>query len=238
MSRKLISTALVLSVISLTPQISSANDIIDFLRAINGAPSHSRHVQTHRVAQHRGHDHVAIHDVRDRYDRSRYRSTSRSFQPVRQRSGLSFNVSFGNAPVLTQAPAPVFYNQAPAPILHAPAPVLPPPPIPGSFDHLPHELGYAVTCPVALEPHVQFRNLCNIAPGAIPTVIAVRDPHLGRHRSRGCVESLVYVQVMAPQCPVRSVRVSPCKTRIRLDYGKYEIDIVSKNDCVVVTYRD
>lgn len=229
MSRILISSALVLSVTVLTPQVSSANDIVDFLRAINGGSSHSRHIDTRRVARHRGHDHV--YDVRDRYDRGRYRTTGQSFQPVGRRNGVSFNVSFGNSPIPVQAPAPVIYN-------HAPAPVLPPPPVPGSFDHLPHELGYPVTCRVPLEPHVQFRNSCRIAPGAVPTIIAVRDPHLGRYRSRGCVESLVYVQIMAPQCPIRSVRVSPCRTRIRLDYGKYEVDIVSKNDCIVVTYRD
>lgn len=228
MSRKLISSALALSVFVLTPQLSSANDIVDFLRAINGASSRSRQIDTHRIARHRGHDHFDIYDVRNGRD-SRFRNSGRNYQPVSRRSGVSFSVSFGNSPVLPQAPSPVIYPQQP---------ILPPPPVPGSFGHLPHELGHVVTCHVPLEPHVQYRNSCRIAPGAVPTVIAVRDPHLGRFRSRGCVEQLAYVQVMAPPCPVRSVRVSPCKTRIRLDYGKYEIDIVSKNDCIVVNYRD
>lgn len=247
MTRKLFSTALIISVVSAVPQTSSANDILDFLRAINGAPANHRHVDARRgqldprlthldlgrndrgrssrfepVSIHRGHG----------LDRGRGITTSPRFQPVTRRSGVSFSVNFGNAPVLAQAPPPVIYPSVPGHL------VLPPPPVPGSFGHLPHELGQVVTCPVPIETHVEIRNACRIAPGAIPTIIAVRDPHLGNFRSRGCVEQLAYVEVLAPQCPLRSMRVSPCKTRIRLDYGKYEIDITSKNDCVVINYRD
>ena len=247
MTRKLFSTALILSVVSAVPQTSSANDILDFLRAINGTPAHHGHVDTRRgqldprlahadihhdargrssrfepVSIHRGHDH----------NRGRGITTSPRFQPVNRRSGVSFNVSFGNPSMLAQAPPPAIYPPAPAPF------VLPAPPVPGSFGHLPHELGQMITCPVPIETHVEIRNACRVAPGAIPAVIAVRDPHLGRFRSRGCVEQLAYVEILVPQCPLQRVRVSPCKTRIRLDYGKYEIDITSKNDCVVINYRD
>lgn len=236
MSRKLLATALI-TCLTGTVNSASANDIIDFLRAINGVPDHDHraHVPvrqvspyapvSHRVARHPAYD---VYSGRDfRTTRSRYRSYNR---PVTGRSGVSFHVSYGSGGVLP--PAPVGYPVGPV------APALPAPPAPGSFGHLPHQLGQVVTCHVPLEPHVRYEDLCDIAPGAVPTIIAVRDPHLGRFRSRGCVEQLVYVQVMAPPCPVQRVRVSPCKTRIRLDYGKYEICITSRNDCVVVSYND
>lgn len=240
MTRKLFSTALILSVVFAVPQTSSANDILDFLRAVNGSPARGGHIDSRRghidarqISRGRGSRYEPI-DFRRGHDHDRRRgiTSSRSFQPVSRRSGVSFNVSFGNAPVLAQAPPPVVYPHRPGPV------ILEAPPLPGSFGHLPHEIGHVVTCPVPIETHVEIRNACRVAPGAVPTVIAVRDPHLGRFRSRGCIEQLAYIEVLAPQCPLRRVRVSPCKTRIRLDYGKWEIDITSKNDCVVINYRD
>lgn len=250
MSRKLLAIALITCVSGTST--ASANDIIDFLRAINGIPDpdrvarvqHPVHVSPYTQAGYRGR---SVRNSRDLYS-SRYRVAnsrySRYSRPLTTRSGVSFHVSYGSNPV---APAPVGYPVAPvapvgpiAPV--APAgpfgPQLPAPPVPGSFGHLPHELGQVVTCHVPLETHVQYEDLCDIAPGAVPTIIAVRDPHLGRFRSRGCIERMVYVQVMAPPCPLQRCRVSPCKTRIRLDYGKYEICITSRNGCVVVSYND
>ncbi|MEQ9409703.1 MAG: hypothetical protein RIK87_18350 [Fuerstiella sp.] len=118
-----------------------------------------------------------------------------------------------------------------------PAPVyaeLPQPPVPGSFAHLPHQIGSFVTCPVPLETCVRVRDQHRIAPNAIPAVIAVRDPHLGRFGR--CVEQIAYVEVLVPPCPVQRVRLSPCKTKLRLDYGRYAIDIVSRNDVIDIDY--
>ena len=109
-------------------------------------------------------------------------------------------------------------------------------PQPGSFDHLPHQLGQVVTCPVPVFTQVQIKSVDEIAPHAVPTRVAVRDPNLGRFRS--CVEQLVYVEVLAPPYPAQRVRVSPCRTRIRLDYGRYEVTIKSGNGVVTVEYND
>ena len=83
---------------------------------------------------------------------------------------------------------------------------------------------------------MRVRDACKIAPGAIPVVVAVRDPHLGRFGSCDCVEQLAYVEILAPPCPVQSLRVSPCKTRIRIDYGRYEVTIVSRNGTIDIDY--
>ena len=199
-----------------------ANDIVDFLRAISGPPQIHHHYNNPVPPVAHRHSHF------DHYRTSSYRSFDRHYVPsyrsVRpvpvNRSRVSFNVSFGNRPT---------------PTVHT-LPQLPPPPAPGSLDHLPHEIGCVVTCPVPLATCVEYRDTCEIAPGAVPAVIAVRSPHIGRFRR--CVEEIVYVQVMVPPCPLLRTKVSPCRTKIRLDYGRYEIDIVSRNGVVIVEYDD
>ncbi len=213
MTRTILTVA---AAISLTFSSSaSANDIVDFLRAVSGpSPSYRGHErQVSRYTPTRGND---------RYrSRTRYTQTRRPI--VASRPGVSFSVSFGNT---APQPRPVY----------APQPVLEVPPAPGSFEHLPHQIGEIVTCDVALEPHVVIKDACEVAPNAVPVVIAVRNPHLGRYRSRGCVESLVYVEVLVPPCPPQRVRVSACKTRVRLDFGQYEVDITSRNGRVEIDY--
>lgn len=118
-----------------------------------------------------------------------------------------------------------------------PQPVLYPP-APSTFGALPHELGEVVTCDVPLAAHVRVRNADEIAPGAYPIVVAVRSPHLAPWGSPGCVESLAYVQVFAPPIPLRELSVSPCRTRIVLDYGKWEIRIRSRDGLIEVEYDD
>jgi hypothetical protein len=49
-------------------------------------------------------------------------------------------------------------------------------------------------------------------------------------------ERLVYVQIFDPACPLRDLRVSPCRTRISLNYGPYEVDIKSANGMIVIDY--
>ena len=221
MTRTLFSTTACLLFIA-APTAAPANDIIDFLRALNGGGSHRHAVPVQPVSRRHDHDH-------GRYTTTRHNDRHRTSRPVTlNRPGVSFQVSLGNS-----APPRVPVIPQPLPYVPAPAPV----PVYGGHV-LPHQIGEVVTCPVALEPHVIIKDACEVAPGARPVIIAVRDPHLGRYRSRGCVEQIVYVEVLAPPCPLQRVRVSPCKTKIRLDYGKYEIDIVSRNDAVEIDYDD
>jgi len=121
-------------------------------------------------------------------------------------------------------PAPIYVPPAPIYVEPAPAPI--------------HEIGSFGTCPVPIEPHVLVRNAHESAPHAVPVVVAVRNPHLGRYGSRGCVESLVYVQVFVPPCPLRKLKVSPCRTKIELDYGDYEVEITSCDGHIDVEYDD
>ena len=115
-------------------------------------------------------------------------------------------------------------------------PVLAYPPHPGALG-LPHQLGEIVDCPVPLATCVKIEDPHNIAPGAVPVIVAVRDPNLPAWHA-GCVDAVVYVEVCAPPCPLQKLTISSCNTRMRLDFGQYEIDITSCKGHIVVDYDD
>ncbi|MDG1896322.1 MAG: hypothetical protein P8J37_15575 [Fuerstiella sp.] len=139
-------------------------------------------------------------------------------------------MNFGTVPAVATAPA---YHAVP------PHPgVLTTAPAPEQLHHLPLRLGEITTCSVPLETCIRIKDAAEISPDAVPVAVAVRDPHLGRCGSRGCVEAAVYVEVLVPTCPLQGLRVSPCRTKIRLDYGHHAIDIVSRNGVVRIDYDD
>lgn len=223
-------------------QQASANDIIDFLRAVSGP----------QIPQHYGYQHSYAPAPRYRVPQSRFQQFPQQnrFQQVAPtptviQSGLSrrpvtvtrprssFTITFGNQGVVRPAVQPVIQpviQPVPQP------PILPPAPTPvrGSFAHLAHQYGHFVTCNVPRFAHVIVKDKDEMAPNAIPVTVAVRSPHLGRFRT--CVEEVVYVEVWVPPCPLQRVRVSPCKTKIRLDYGRYEVDIVSRKGLIEIDY--
>lgn len=230
MTRNILSAA----VLSLTLSSSaSANDIVDFLRALSGpAPQTYRHHDVHSV---RGHGPFAVPvglrgSARDprfdsrfdpsfdprfdsRFDAGHHRSDFRGATRQLPRSRFDVAVNIGPDRNLR---GPIHRT----PLRHAPM----------------HHIGEVVTCPVPLEHHVVVRNACDIAPRSVPTVVAIRNPHLPAFGTPRCIESLVYVEVMAPNRPPRDVIVSPCQTKICLDYGRYEIHVQSCHGMITVTY--
>ena len=203
-----LSTACLAAVMTLMAPASYGNDIVDFLRAVN----RPRNVHNHYGGHHGGR-YDRIHRVRN----SRY--YGRPFRPRR-----SVSIQIGHRPY---RPNPVIID-----------PILEQAPLPSNFGPLPHEIGEFVTCNVPLATHVRVRNPHEIAPGAQPVVVAIRDPHLAAWGSHGCVEQLAYVQVFAPPCPLRRMTVSPCHTVVNLDYGDWEITLTSANGVIEVEYDD
>ena len=223
MNRFLILSAVVIS--STTFSVSaSANDIVDFFRALN-SPSpryvpvrdnHGRDI--HRTGFHSGDRHDDHHD----HGHGSPAFSGRRAPVVTRRSGTSFSVSIGTGPVRVGVPV----RTAGPPI-----PVLPPAPVVVNPYPAVHHIGDIVTCPVPLETCVVVKDEDEIAPGAIPTVVAVRDPHAT------CANApVVFVQVFAPPCPPQKVKISPCGTKVRLDFGRYEIDLVSRNNVIEIDY--
>ena len=84
---------------------------------------------------------------------------------------------------------------------------------------------------------VRVKDRKNIHPYARPVVIAVRNPNACKHTCSCCTEP-VYIEVLAPPCPLEDVDVSRDGTRIELDYGDYEVDITSRKGVVTVDYDD
>jgi hypothetical protein len=140
--------------------------------------------------------------------------------------------SYPSAPPYSSTPS---YRSTPS---YPQAPVYPPmqsyPPVqgyPSPVSH--HQIGEIVECRVPLATCVRVEDPFNIAPNAVPVVVAVRDPHLCAHE---CHERVAYVEICVPPCPPRCIRVSPCRTRVTLDFGRYQVDIKSVNGLIVVDY--
>ncbi|MEZ6060981.1 MAG: hypothetical protein R3C19_11515 [Planctomycetaceae bacterium] len=243
MTRSLFLASTLLAVIASSPMSVEANDIVDFLKAVRGPSRPHRQVRGPVVVEsvgHRGHGNPAIHAAASHHAGGAHWSAgSRNFgrgqtayrRPItignRSRTTVSLQIG-GTFPIVPPAPVPApVYTVPPVPtypVVPAPAPV--------------HEIGCIVTCPVPLERHVVVFNAQEIAPGAVPVTVAVRNPHLGPFGSPGCVESLVYVQVFVPPCPLQKLKVSPCRTMVELDYGDYEVEIRSCDGHIDVEYHD
>lgn len=184
------------------------------------------------------------HDRFESIDRVNLRnpaSQSRGFrQPAysQHRSGaqISFQVSSTGSPVYGQP----LYIPTQDQVLPPVQPLTNYPQVPNysqpsyaAPQALPHQVGDIVECRVPLATCVRIEDECKIAPNAVPIIVAVRDPNMCAHE---CCERVVFVQVCVPPCPPRSVRVSPCHTRVKMDFGRFEVDIKSKNGLIVIDY--
>jgi hypothetical protein len=232
---------------------TQANDIVDFLNAINGnSGRRTAPVAVQPVHDHDNeHGHGGVRTASENYGARGYetpyggygvrrsqvntvnlRAHQHAAPPARSRTQI--RLQFASNGRNNAGYAPPVYNPVPQP-LH----VLPPVqsyPVGPAYPQIapsPFELGQFVQCQVPLETCVRVEDECNIAPNAVPVVIAVRDPHMCVHETQ---ERLVYVQICVPPCPLRDLRVSPCRTRISLDYGRYEVDIKSANGMIVIDY--
>lgn len=161
---------------------------------------------------------------------------------TRSRSTIGLRVGYQEViptPPTRRLPGPAIIPPSPVPALppisrsRITVPTIPSPIVPRH----PHvEFGEVVTCEVPLYRRLRVRDRHNIARGARPMVVAVKAPGACDHACSCCANEIVYVRVMAPPCPPKCVTVSPCGRHVRMDFGKYEIDIVSMANLVKVDY--
>ncbi len=248
-----------------TASTTQANDIVNFLNALNGnAGRRSAPVAVQPVGHH-GHEHDGAAFGDQGYSRDQGYSDDQGYgghgpgmqygdtgisrpsvntvnlrpnhyvaPSARRNSNLQISLQFGANGRQTRSCGTPVYVPAPQPVQ-----VLPPVPVYPSVPVYPHvvpvhfQLGQFIDCQVPLATCVVVQDECNIAPNAVPVVIAVRDPNMCEHE---IVERLVYVQIFVPRCQLLDLQISPCRTRICLDYGRYEIDIKSGNGVIVVDY--
>lgn len=101
-----------------------------------------------------------------------------------------------------------------------------------------YRFGDIVRHDVCLYKRVRVSDRHDIAPHAVPTIVAVKDPAACAHACSCCGDELVYVQVMAPRCQPRRVTISPCGRRICLDYGRYEVRVAAGSRSIKIDYDD
>jgi hypothetical protein len=106
-------------------------------------------------------------------------------------------------------------------------PLAPVPPV------TPFAIGQIVDGEMPLVTDVDVESPDQIAPGAVAAVVTIRDPNLPMH-SRP--DQLTFVKVQIPPRPVRILRISPCRTRIEMDFGKHDVQIHSAAGRVLVRY--
>lgn len=116
------------------------------------------------------------------------------------------------------------------------------PPVPGYYEEglqpLPHGYYGGPVGPGAdLYPNVRYKDLKNIHPCAVPQVVQIVDPCWDPRNRCDCGPTCVNVQICAPpDCP--DVKVKKDGRKVKYDYGKYQVEITSRNGEVVVDYDD
>ena len=245
-----------LALLLTTASTTQANDIVNFLNALNGnSGRRNAPVAVQPVSNH-GHEHYeAAHGNQGHGGRGpgaqfgsagthrpsvntthsvNRRPNHNVALPPRNNSGLQISLQLGGNGNRNPGYGAPVYVPAPRPVQVLPSvPVYPSAPTYHPVTLAPFQLGQFVNCQVPLATRVHVQDECNIAPNAVPVIIAVRDPNMCVHET---IERLVYVQIFVPQCPLRNLQVSPCRTRVSLDYGRYEVDIKSGNGVIVIDY--
>jgi len=103
--------------------------------------------------------------------------------------------------------------------------------------------GYPVQ-PVALYHNVKVDDPHHIHPCAVPMVIQVPDPCQRRccdpcdPCSQCCGPQCVNVQICVPPCGCPKIKTRDDGRYVKYDYGKYRIEITSRNGRVKVDYDD
>lgn len=236
-----------------TTSTTRANDIVNFLKAVNGNSGRRNAPVVVQPVGHHGHEHAGAEygyhgrgghgpgmpfggsgTHRPSVNTVNLRPNHYVAPPARRSSGLQVSLQFGANGSRNPGYGSPVYVPAPQPVqVLPPAPVYPAMPAYPHAAPAPFQLGQFIDCQVPLATCVQVEDECNIAPNAVPVIVAVRDPNMCVHET---IERLVYVQIFVPQCRLRDLQVSPCRTRVSLDYGRYEVDIKSGNGVIVVDY--
>lgn len=159
--------------------------------------------------------------------------------------GMATSATAADWPALS-APGKLQFAQvqpAPEPMYIGPSGQVPPvqeygQPVPGQpLPHAPSgSYGPVESYPVHGVPsysNVRYKDLRNIHPCAVQTVVMVPDPC-----SDPCCPQVVPVEICVPPYPCEDVKVSKGGRKIKYDYGKYDVEIRLKRNYIEVDYDD
>ena len=97
---------------------------------------------------------------------------------------------------------------------------------------------HGAAAPVALFPHVKYKDKHEMAPCAVPKIIRVKDPCACDDCCSCCGPKCVYIQICVPPCACERVKSNKSGTRVEYDYGDYEVDVRVKDGYIEVDYQD
>ncbi|QDT64409.1 hypothetical protein [Calycomorphotria hydatis] len=142
-------------------------------------------------------------------------------------------VEYRRALFQTPAPAQTQYPVMPAPDFLPPAP---------QGTNPPAMSPPVMAAPIGLYPHVKYEDLEDVYPQPVVQIVQVMDPN--PPPVQPCLAcpppqpGVVFVQVCVPPGECKRVKVTHRGAKVSLDYGKYEVDIVSRDGVVFVDYDD
>ncbi len=92
---------------------------------------------------------------------------------------------------------------------------------------------------IALYPYVKYEDLDNVHPFAVKKIVAVKDPRAPKGLCGTCAPPSVFVMICVPPRGRFDFDVKRKDySKVEYDYGKYEVEITSKNGIVYVDYDD
>jgi hypothetical protein len=145
-------------------------------------------------------------------------------------------------PNLTIPPSPGVVPQTSSQPNLTPIPETGHPPVPGYLPgQIPMTSGAIITQPCIvcdaamgpmfpLYPKVRVIQPRNIAPCAVPKIVAVPDPC----QPCGCV----FISICVPAGACENVYTQPHAERVVFDYGKYAVKVTNRRGTLVVNYDD
>lgn len=95
---------------------------------------------------------------------------------------------------------------------------------------------------VALYHCVKVKDPHHVHPCAVPKIVKIVDPCYRPCQPcsccRPCAPPCVYVKICVPPCGCARVKCSKDGRKVKYDYGKYRVELTSKNGVVTVDYDD
>ncbi|MAG93050.1 MAG: hypothetical protein CMJ48_04805 [Planctomycetaceae bacterium] len=126
------------------------------------------------------------------------------------------------------------YRLHPAPAVYGPTLAIQSqlPPAPKGAVHV------AKPAAVELFQCVEYDDLDNIHPCAVPRIVQMPDPCACCDPCSCCKPKCVNVRICVPPCGCPKVRVTRKGNKVKYDYGKYEVELTVKKGYIEVDYDD
>lgn len=80
---------------------------------------------------------------------------------------------------------------------------------------------------------VEYEDLDNVHPCAVPKIVSVKDPNACYDPCTCCEPGCVFVKICVPPCGCPKVKVKRHGRKVKYDYGDYRVEVESHSDGTV-----